>query len=102
MPILGFDARLARAALDDEIGIGLCQALRRAGLASCRAKERPVLIVGQSRRGEIFIHVDFELVMAGRFMLLAALFMEPHPAAPPLREVIAHVHLHTAPMRAKV
>lgn len=35
--------------------------------------------------------------MAGRFMLLAALFVEPHPAAPSLAEVIADVHVQYGP-----
>ncbi len=32
-------------------------------------------------------------MVAGRFMLLAALLMQAHPSMPPLREIIAHVHL---------
>ena len=35
----------------------------------------------------------FQLLVAGRFVLFAAFFVQPHPAVLPFREVILDIHL---------
>ncbi len=80
VPHFGFDARLPGPPLDHPVGVGLSHALRGAGGAPGGAKQRPILVASDARRCDVFIQIRFEFVVAGRFMLLAALFLQPHPA----------------------
>jgi hypothetical protein len=57
------------------------------------AKQRAVRVGRDARRRDVLIKVRFQLRYAGRFMFLAALLVQAHPSAPPLAEVVAHVHL---------
>jgi len=51
-------------------------------------------IVPDTPRRDVLIHVRFQLGDARRFMFLAALLVQPHPAAPPLRVVVPDPHPH--------
>ena len=58
-----------------------------------RPEQGPVRIAGDAGRRDVFIEVLFQIVMAGNLVLLAAFFMQAHPAAASLHEIIPHLHL---------
>jgi len=80
---LGFNAHLARVALDHAIGVLLRHAVRGASRPPRGAEERPVPVPGDAGCPDVFIQVAFQLVMAGCLMLLATLLVQAHPAAAP-------------------
>ena len=90
---MGFDPRLPGPPLNHAEGVGLHHAVRRAGRAARSAEQRPVLIARDTRRLDVLIEEHFELVVTGGLVFLAALLVEPDPSAPPLGEIIPHVHL---------
>jgi hypothetical protein len=57
------------------------------------AEQRPGFIACNAGGGDVLIQKGFQLVMTGRFVFLAAYLVQTHPAAPPLREVVADIHL---------
>ena len=52
-----------------------------------------VRVLRDAGRGDIFVQIPLQVVVAGNFMLLAAFFVQPHPAAAALHEVVADFHL---------
>lgn len=55
-------------------------------------KSGPVEIAANAGGGEVRVQILFEVVVTGDLVLLAAFFMEPDMAAPPLDEVVADLH----------
>ena len=70
------DACLARASLNHPVAVLLRHAVRPTRKTSGGAKQRPVLVVRDSRRRDIRIEVRFELRYTRRFMFLPAFFRE--------------------------
>jgi hypothetical protein len=63
-----------------------------ADLAGGHAEQRSVVVVGDAGDGNIFIEVFFQIVVARDLMLLAAFFVQAHPAALALHETISRLH----------
>ena len=68
-------------ALDHPVGVLLIHPPGQAGLAAGRAEQKAVRVVGDAGGGDILVEIFFQRVMAGHLVLLAALFMQPDPAA---------------------
>ncbi len=90
---LGRDAGLPGPPLDHPVGIRLPHALRSAGRPPCGPEQRSFPVGCDAGRGQVLVEHRFELVMARSFMFLAALLVQPNPAAASLREIIRDVHL---------
>jgi hypothetical protein len=86
------DAGRRRAALNHPIDVLLRVRSSLAGLAAGRAKQRAIRIAADAGGCDIVVEDPFQAVMAGHLVFLAALFVEPYPAAPALGEVVAHLH----------
>ena len=95
LPIRGLDAGGLGAPLDHPVGVLLPHGVagERAGLAGGRPEQRPVRISGDAGGGDVFIEVLFQIVVTRNLVLLAAFFVQAHPAAAPLHEVVTHFHL---------
>ena len=95
-PDPGLDAGGLRPALDHAVGVLLPQSVAGEPARSARrgleqgVRPGPPAMAG---RGDIFVQIPLQVVVAGDFMLLAAFFVQPHPAAAPLHEVVADFHL---------
>ncbi len=88
-----FDACVSRAPLNHPVAVLLCHAVWPAGETSGRAKQRPVLVVPDARCRDVCVEIRFQLWHARRFVFLAAFFVQAHPSAPSLAEIIPDVHL---------
>ena len=55
-------------------------------------EKRPVEVPGDAGGGEVGVQIQLQVVMTGDYMLLAALLVQPDPAAAPLQEVVPDPH----------
>ena len=78
---LGRNPGSSSAPADHRIGIGLGQGGARelAGAPAYGAEQRPLGIIGQVSALYIGMQIGLKIVVAGHFMLLAALLPQPHP-----------------------
>ncbi len=83
---LGLDPGRQRPPADHPLDIRLEQGIANqlAGSAADRAKERPFAVLGDSGSFDVLLKVAVEIVVRGHLVLLAALLVQPHPAAPSL------------------
>jgi hypothetical protein len=88
----GLDSGRERPPADHPPHIGLEQGIagQLAGPAALRAEESAFPIVGNAGSGDVLLQIPVEIVVRGHLVLLAALFVEPHPAPPAL-----HKHAHS-------
>ena len=95
VPDPGLDAGGLRPALDHAVGVLLPQSVAGEPARSARRglEQGCVRVLRDAGRGDIFVQIPLQVVVAGDFMLLAAFFVQPHPAAAPLHEVVADFHL---------
>ena len=92
---LRLDAGGGRAALDDAVGVLLPERFpaENAGVSGSRLEEWLIRIAGvEACGGDVSVEEFFQGVVARHFMFLASFFMQPHPAAAPLDEVVTHLH----------
>jgi len=68
--------------------LGAVKCKKVAILCNPGTKQRAIFIVCDSRRRDARIEIGFEFRHAWRFVLLAAFFVQTHPSAPSLAEVI--------------
>jgi len=57
-----------------------------------RAEERPLAVLADAGGGDVLLQIAIQIVMGGHLVFLAAFFVKPHPAAPPLDEEILDAH----------
>ena len=55
-------------------------------------EKRPAQVLGNASGSEVRVEVQLQVVMTGNYMLLAALLVQPDPAAAPLHEVVPDPH----------
>jgi hypothetical protein len=88
-----FDACLAGPPLNHTVAVLLRHAVRPARETPGGAKRRAVLVVPDPGRGDVRVEIRFQLGHTRRFVLLATLFVQAHPSAPSLAEVIPNLPL---------
>ena len=90
----GLDAGGFGAPLNHAVGVLLPQGLggEQAGAAGGGPEKRPVEVLGNAGSREVGVEVQLQVVMTGDCMLLAALLVQPDPAAATLHEVVPDPH----------
>jgi hypothetical protein len=58
----------------------------------CRTEERPHPVLGEAGRSDVLLEVTVQIVVGRHRVLLAALLIQPDPAAAPLHKVVLNLH----------